>query len=460
MAPGTFGIIAPHPPIFIPAVGGESRHGAEASLGALTLASHALAHYRPDTVVLISPHAPLAGDAFLVDVSDTVTGSLSQFGDSTPYLWPGDPELACLIIDRLDADDIPCAAREGDARLQPGVADHATIVPLHYLLPDGETRVVVLSLSFLPFALHTRLGEVVAEAADDLGRKVAFVASGDLSHRLTRDAPAGFSPRGAELDAAIVDVVRHGRFGALSAMDPELIEAGGECGLRSIVTLGGFLGDDPIPTRVMAYEGPWGVGYLTALAGEDALDSLRSVSAEVPEVGRKGGMAGSDESEIVQLARHSIEFALGEREPFEVELTDAAFPKRAGAFVSLHRQGQLRGCIGTIAPTRPTLAEEVAYTAVQAALEDPRFPALDPSELADLDVKVDVLHVPASCEMSDLDPDRYGVIVTSGGRRGLLLPDLEGVDDVSTQVSIAMQKAGIAAGTPCALERFLVDRYV
>ena len=80
--------------------------------------------------------------------------------------------------------------------------------------------------------------------------------------------------------------------GALSSLDPRLIEAGGECGLRSIITLGGFLGDDPIPTRVLAYEGPWGVGYLTALAGEDALDALRSVSAEVPEAGRKGGMPG------------------------------------------------------------------------------------------------------------------------------------------------------------------------
>jgi AmmeMemoRadiSam system protein A len=119
----------------------------------------------------------------------------------------------------------------------------------------------------------------------------------------------------------------------------------------------------------------------------------------------------------------------------------------------------LRGCIGTIQPTFPTLAEEVASNAVQAAAYDPRFPPVGEEELADLEIKVDVLHAPESCELTDLDPARYGVIVTNGRRRGLLLPDLEGVDDVSQQVSIALQKAGIAPGEGCDIERFLVDRY-
>jgi AmmeMemoRadiSam system protein A len=288
---------------------------------------------------------------------------------------------------------------------------------------------------------------------------VAFVASGDLSHRLTTDAPAGYSAKGALLDAAIVEAVGRGALGALTELDPALVDAGGECGLRSIITLGGFVGRDPVPTSVLAYEGPWGVGYLTALVGEDALAS-RSVAREsVAESGRKGGMPGSAESEIVALARGTIAHHLGAGRRMDDVLSDPAYPPRAGAFVSLHRHGQLRGCIGTIAPTWPTLAEEVAHNAIQAATEDPRFPPLERDELGDLDVKVDVLHVPESCQLSDLDPSRYGVIVTSGGRRGLLLPDLEGVDDVGTQVSIALQKAGIPENTPCALERFLVDRY-
>jgi AmmeMemoRadiSam system protein A len=298
----------------------------------------------------------------------------------------------------------------------------------------------------------------VAACGDELGRRVAFVASGDLSHRLTRDAPAGYSPLGADLDSSIVEGVRRGDLVGLAQLDPALVEAGGECGLRSIITLGGFFGFAPVPARVLSYECPWGVGYLTALAGEDALRAAASLDATA-DSGRKGGMPGTPESEIVALARRTIEQYLSTGHAPDGVLTDGSYPRRAGVFVSLHRDDRLRGCIGTIAPTMPSLAEEVVYNAVQAATRDPRFSVLDESELDDLEIKVDVLHAPEDCELSELDPSRYGVIVTSGGRRGLLLPDLEGVDDVPTQVSIAMQKAGIPPGSPCSLQRFLVDRY-
>jgi MEMO1 family protein len=172
-------------------------------------------------------------------------------------------------------------------------------------------------------------------------------------------------------------------------------------------------------------------------------------------------MAGDEESEIVTLARRTIESAVrdGRAVAAPAPLTSADYPPRAGAFVSLHRDGDLRGCIGTIAPTTPTLAEEVAHNAIQAALYDPRFEPLSADELGDLEIKVDVLHEPEECTLDDLDPAKYGVIVTQEWKRGLLLPDLEGVDDVATQVSIAMRKAGIPSDSPCAVERFKVDRY-
>ncbi len=243
-------------------------------------------------------------------------------------------------------------------------------------------------------------------------------------------------------------------------MDAGLDEAAGECGLRSFIALGGFAGDDPVPTRVLAYEAPWGVGYLTALVGGAALAAADGGAWPGAQSGRKGGMAGSDDSEIVKLARRAIAAYVEDGTVIEPEpLSGAEYPARAGAFVSLHREGDLRGCIGTIAPTAETLADEVVHNAIEAATRDPRFPSLHEIELADLDIKVDVLHAPEACELEDLDPANYGVIVSSGWRRGLLLPDLEGVDDVATQVGIAMRKGGIAPSESCDIERFKVDRY-
>lgn len=454
MSSDAFGIVSPHPPIFVPEVGGSEAHVAQASLDALALAGSALATFAPDTMVLISPHAPLAADAFVVDTSERLEGAMSQFGDSTRYSWPGDPDLAREIVHALDAEDIPVVSRDADARLRQGWLDHATIVPLAFIEPSQSVRLVVLSLSFLPYSSHRRLGQLVRESAEKLGRRVAFIASGDMSHRLTPGASAGYSPRAHELDERIAELVSAGRLSELDDIDPDLIEEGGECGLRSIIALGGYAGEDPVPTRLLAYEGPWGVGYLTALVGAAALASA------TPPAGVKGGMPGHDESEIVGLARRTIEGYVRTGELGSPgQLTGAEYPARAGAFVSLHRGGMLRGCIGTIGPAYDTLAEEVAHNAVEAAMRDPRFPSLTADELDDLDIKVDVLHAPEACTLADLDPATHGVIVTSGWRRGLLLPDLEGVDDVQTQVAIAMQKAGIEQGETCDLQRFRVDRY-
>lgn len=454
MSPEGFGIIAPHPPIMVEVVGGARTQVTKDSLDALHTANLAIHAYDPDLIVIMSPHGPALADAFAIDTSERAAGTFGQFGAARPrYEYSGRPDFAHALIARAEREGIPVVDRAADPRLDPGHLDHGVLVPMSFLDPEGRWPLVELSLSYLPYELHRKLGVLVRAVADELGVRTAFVASGDCSHRLTADAPAGYSPIARDLDAAIVEHVQRGDFLGLMHLDPGLVEAGGECGLRSFITLGGFIGDDS-PARVLAYEGPWGVGYLTALVGRAAL------AAATPETGRKGGAPGENEREVVALARSAIDAYVREGVVIDTPLLeDPELPPRSGAFVTLHRQGALRGCIGTILPTQPTLAAEVVHNAIEAAVNDPRFPPLSAAELDDLDVKVDVLRQPESCTIDDLDPKRYGVIVSSGWRRGLLLPDLEGVEDVETQVQIALRKAGIGPGEPCSYERFRVDRY-
>ena len=132
----------------------------------------------------------------------------------------------------------------------------------------------------------------------------------------------------------------------------------------------------------------------------------------------------------------------------------------AGTFVSLHRHGHLRGCIGTIAPMQPNVAQEIIGNAISAASRDPRFLPVTPDELADLEISVDVLDEPETiASIDDLDVKEYGVIVERGLRRGLLLPNLEGVDTPQEQVAIALSKAGIQPRERYAMQRFRVTRY-
>lgn len=436
------GIVAPHPPIIVPEVGGERSRVTADTLAALDAAAAEIARYDPETLVLMSPHAPVVRDAFLVDDADRLTGDLGAFGAPHVAFRPrGDGDLARAIAERATDRGLNVHLRSESPRLDPGVLDHGALVPLYFLDRDSRRSVVVLSLAFVPLEQHRVLGEAVRSAADDLRRRVAFVASGDCSHRLTPDAPAGYSPRGADFDAALVGLIEHGDFRALADLDPRLIEAAGECGLRSFVALGGFMGEEETPTRVLAYEGPWGVGYLTAIVG----GSLAQVS-DAP-------------SAPVALAREAIETYVRSGRTIPPPEPQGVLAERAGAFVSLHRGGGLRGCIGTIEPTCRTLAEEIVRNAIHAATADPRFESLSPDELDDLEISVDVLGAPEPAAREDLDPRRYGVIVSAGRRRGLLLPDLDGVDTVDEQVAIALRKAGIAPDEPYAIERFSVDRY-
>jgi len=163
---------------------------------------------------------------------------------------------------------------------------------------------------------------------------------------------------------------------------------------------------------------------------------------------------------LVKLAREAVETFVKEGKTPEVGELTPEMREKAGVFVSIHKFGELRGCIGTFEPTKQNVAEETITNAISSATRDPRFPPIAPSELNDLSYSLDVLTAPEPIESKDqLDHKKYGVIVEAGFRRGLLLPDLEGVDSVDYQIDICCQKAGIASDEPIKLYRFEVKRY-
>jgi len=167
-------------------------------------------------------------------------------------------------------------------------------------------------------------------------------------------------------------------------------------------------------------------------------------------------------NQYVQLARDTLETYVQERRiiPIPSDLPTEMLSKRAGAFVSIKKHGELRGCIGTIKSTTYSIAQEIIQNAISAGTDDPRFYPVQPEELKDLVYSVDILSEAEPIDsMDQLDPKKYGVIVRSGGRSGLLLPNLEGVDTPYQQVAIVLQKAGISPSEKYSLERFEVVRY-
>ena len=294
---------------------------------------------------------------------------------------------------------------------------------------------VPLTFSWLPLKSHFEFGRAIRRASERLDKRVLVVASGDLSHRLTPGAPAGFDPLGKVFDKKLVDALKELDIKEILDMDPDLIERAGECGLRSIVILLGAIEGLPLKHEILSYEGPFGVGYLVAY-----------FDVQNPHP-------------VVELARKAVEKYIKEGKIIKPENLTDEMKERAGVFVSIKKRGELRGCIGTFEPTRKNVAEEIIYNAISSATRDPRFPPITEDELPELEYSVDILSKPEPASIDELEPKKYGIIVESGVKRALLLPDLEGVETVEQQIDICRMKAGISPDEPIKIYKFEVRRY-
>jgi MEMO1 family protein len=263
------GCVVPHPPLLIPAIGGKEIESVRSTYSSMEELSRRIAHLKPDVLVMISPHTPMYMDAFTIRGSRTLNGSFASFGKPQVRLSKqNDIELAEEILKEARSERLPLAPFEDSSTrwIKAGEElDHGFLVPLYFLDQAFETHVVCLSLSGLSYEKHFLLGRITRDACANLGRKAVFVASGDLSHRLIRGAPAGYDSRAQEFDRRIVDIAGSGDFDSLYDIPEDLVETAGECGFRSIHALWGALKDGPLDNHVFSYEGPFGVGYLVSL---------------------------------------------------------------------------------------------------------------------------------------------------------------------------------------------------
>lgn len=459
--------VSPHPPLIIPEIGKEDLERVGKTVKSMQVWAQHFRETEPDAVVFFTPHGAVFRDAIAVTTDREVRGDFGRFGARrVAFARQIDQALVTEILTKSRRRGLPAFAltRElgRDYRVSTDL-DHGILVPLYYLDRAGiDTPIVPITMGMLSYEELYAFGQAIQEAAAALDRRVAVVASADLSHRLTRTAPAGYAPEGAEFDAAVCRALSRADAAALLEIPGELVEKAGECGLRPIYMGLGTLDGYAVRTTIHSYEGPFGVGYLVAEFIPEGQDTSRNY-AEQMAAKRKARIKArrEQESEPVRLARAALESYVCGHGRIEVPSQLSPEMKRAaGVFVSLKKNNQLRGCIGTIKPTCPNVAGEIIRNAISAGTEDPRFAPVTEAELDELVYSVDILGEPeAVSDPGQLDPKRYGVIVRRGRRTGLLLPNLEGIETVAEQLAIARRKAGIGENEPVELERFEVVRY-
>ena len=455
--------LMPHPPIMIPEIGKGEESKINKTILSCEKVAKDIAQKDVDTIILISPHGIVFRDAVAVVTENYIQGDLSKFNAADVSMkLEIDKTLTEAIIKLAKEKNILTASLNNQTAKSYGTnleLDHGAMIPLYYILKEKQYKIVHIAYGMLsPLELYD-FGMVIKEAVHSLGASTAFIASGDLSHRLKLSGPYSYSTYGKEFDSKLIKILEDGRIEELFSLNNKLISEAGECGLRSIYIMAGAMDGLNVKGEVLSYEGTFGVGYgvvkFSSEQGESIYEALINIKAKEHRRKMEQG------NEYTKLARKSIDYFLENGKYLEVpmDLSRELIEEKRGVFVSLKKEGDLRGCIGTISSTTNNIAEEIIKNAVSAATEDPRFSEVAAQELLDIDISVDVLFEAESASREELDPKKYGVIVTKGTKRGLLLPNLEGVDTVEEQLKIACQKAGISVGSDYSIERFKVERH-
>lgn len=457
--------LMPHPPIIIPDIGKGEEKKIEATSLACNDIGREIADIKPDTIIIITPHGTMFSDAIAISDEEIISGDLSQFRCTNIKMnIPIDKQFNIKLGTACHLEGIPSVLVNSEFLDNYNVSyelDHGTIVPLYFINKYyNDYNIVHITYSMIGNINLFRFGMEIKRVVEELNRRAVIIASGDLSHKLKDEGSYSYSPYGEKFDKELLEMLEKGDVKGLFNMDKTMIEEAGQCGLNSIYILLGAMEGKEIKGKLLSYEGTFGVGYgVMKLKSESNNTKYLDELIKCKEEKFKNKI--NSKNPYVRLARQNLNyyFSHGKKITEVSSLSPELSNKRHGVFVSLKKFSNLRGCIGTILPTTDSVGEEIIRNSIEAAFHDPRFPAVEEEEMKDIDISVDILMDPEQCEKGDLNPKKYGVIVSFGARRGLLLPDLEGVNTVEEQLRIACDKAGIDFHEDYTIERFEVIRY-
>lgn len=413
-----------------------------------------IAELKPDTIVVISAHSEAYSDYFQIiegefSQSTFAKGEKNEFTVNIKY----DKDLIKRIC-TIAKDSLFPAGSEGN---QDRTLDHGAIVPLKFIQEKySDFEVVRCSVSGLSLAEHYRFGTIIQRAANESKKKVIVIASGNLSH--IEEAKGN-----NDYDEVLKKDLSNASFGALLEYDKAFLDKSKQCSHRVLSILAGCLDKTNVDTRLIHFSTYKNTGLCIAEFVLGAKNESRSfLSLYLNKERLNAATRIQNEDEFAKLAHEAIEshITYGRRISVPSDISSSLLLSSAGVFVSIYKFGQLRGCIGTINPQEANLAEEIISNAIAAATKDRRFPEVSVDEFPYLYIYVDVLNQPELVkDKSLLNPDEYGIIVSKGSKRGVLLPGAIGIDSVDMQINIAKRKASIGLDEEAVIERFTINRH-
>lgn len=400
---------------------------------------------RPDLIVVIDPHGPTFTQAMGLCCAPVLRGDLAAAGRPDMALeLPTDLQLAQILLGLSKEAGVPLTVPDRYVR-QP--LSHGVLVPWQFLTAAGlgPVAVTVVHPSGQSLARHFEFGQIIGYAAQRTGRRVAILASAELSHRHDE------IPEAAAFDQQVVEAFDGHHWVALVGQAPAALAAAEACGMGALAMLAGVFRPEAIAACPSTYAVTAGVGRLV---GELAI-------TRHPEPVDDAQRPARDVATLAELALEAIYCHTAKQEFVRAtgKLAETWGRRQAGVFVTLYRDGKIRNSLGAAFPLQANVCDEVVRTAVAVAFQDPAHPPIDAKELPRITLTVQVVLPPEPvARIEEVDPRLYGLIAYTGYRMGVLLPRVDGVETAEDQVRQVMAKAGVGAGEPLWLLRFPVER--
>lgn len=362
--------LMPHPPIIVHEVGKGKEVEVNNTVKACDEAARRIASLKPDTLILITPHGAMFRDAMAMVTERSISGNLAQFNAANvKFNYHINLDLTRKIIKYADEENLNVAALNKENAYVYGVdleLDHGAMVPLYFIEKYGKYKLVHITYGLLSPLELAKFGTVINRAVEDSKERAVLVASGDLSHRLTKDGPYPYTPLGAEFDRELISILQSGKLEGLFNMDKVLVNESGQCGLRSLYVLEGAINSNEAKAELLSYEGPLGVGYgIMEFKGKET--NLYDKLLQKSEMENQRRMKEGNPYTILARKNLNSYFDRGTLLTIDDVKDEELLNDKKGVFVSLKINGELRVCIGTIAPVTDTIAEEIIRNSLSAA---------------------------------------------------------------------------------------------
>lgn len=476
--------LMPHPPLIIPSIGEGGEFEIQRTIDACNCVGKEIQELKPETIVIVSPHGTKFSDAISISNGEKIRGNLKEFKDSQITIEKHiDRQFNQKLEEICKYDNIPVVLYDSNLLKKfhrEYKLDYASIIPMYFIEKFYKNyKIVQITYNNLSDVQLYKFGMAIKQTAKSLDRSVVFIDSMNLSKILTDEEKYQDSNDEINLDTDIdtdidtddkinfdtelISNLENGDVKSIFNIDKSKINDAVENELKSILIMLGAMDLEKINTQVMSYETDYKSSYSVIKFDNTKKDKskLESIISMKEEILNKANKISSCQNPYVKLSRDSLNhyfttnhlMAVPHNIPCELK------QNQSGVFVSLIKEGELRGCVGTTLPETDSIAQEIIRNTIQAATRDYRFSKITLEELNNIEISIDIISRPSQATKEELNPKKYGILVTQGSKKGVVLPNSPGINTVNAQIKLACKRANININENYELEKFETNRY-